>query len=169
MVCGFMKGNSKESNCNAPLLIMLWCFGISKPLCMLEAVAHPPSLRAPNPLYPLAPPPPFCPSPGVGGDRHFQNFVLAHCFLSRARVLRGTATCIPCTPPPRLYKLRPCPSYSRRRDRINLGLWRSLYKGGYFNSALWWPCSGVQAEMEQGQEVLHRATQGVSFMTLAAH
>ena len=24
----------------------------------------------------------------------------------------------------------PCPSYSRRRDRINLGLWRSLYKGG---------------------------------------
>ena len=27
-------------------------------------------------------------------------------------------------------KLRPCPSYSRRGDRINLGLWRSLYKGG---------------------------------------
>ena len=27
-------------------------------------------------------------------------------------------------------KLRPCPSYSRRRDRINLGLWRSLYKVG---------------------------------------
>ena len=27
-------------------------------------------------------------------------------------------------------KLRPCPSYSRRRDRINLGFWRSLYKGG---------------------------------------
>ena len=27
-------------------------------------------------------------------------------------------------------KLRPCPSYNRRRDRINLVLWRSLYKGG---------------------------------------
>ena len=27
-------------------------------------------------------------------------------------------------------KLRPCPSYSRRRDRINVGHWRSLYKGG---------------------------------------
>ena len=27
-------------------------------------------------------------------------------------------------------KLRPCPSYSRRRDRIDLGLWCSLYKGG---------------------------------------
>ena len=27
-------------------------------------------------------------------------------------------------------KLRPCPSYNRRRDHINLGLWRSLYKGG---------------------------------------
>ena len=27
-------------------------------------------------------------------------------------------------------KLRPCPSYSRRRDRIDLVLWRSLYKGG---------------------------------------
>ena len=32
-------------------------------------------------------------------------------------------------------KLRPCPSYSRRRDRINLGLWRSLYKGG---GSLFW-------------------------------
>ena len=31
-------------------------------------------------------------------------------------------------------KLRPCPSYSRRRDRINLGLWRSPYKeGGVYN------------------------------------
>ena len=27
-------------------------------------------------------------------------------------------------------KLRLCPSYGRRRDRINLGSWRSLYKGG---------------------------------------
>ena len=27
-------------------------------------------------------------------------------------------------------KLRPCLSYSRRRDRINLVLWRSLDKGG---------------------------------------
>ena len=26
-------------------------------------------------------------------------------------------------------KLRLCPSYSRRRDCINLVLWRSLYKG----------------------------------------
>ena len=27
-------------------------------------------------------------------------------------------------------KLRPCLSYNRRRDRINLVLWRSLDKGG---------------------------------------
>ena len=27
-------------------------------------------------------------------------------------------------------KLRPCPSYSRRRDRIDLVLWHSLDKGG---------------------------------------
>ena len=27
-------------------------------------------------------------------------------------------------------RLQPCPSYSRRRDRIHLGLWRSLYNGG---------------------------------------
>ena len=27
-------------------------------------------------------------------------------------------------------KLNPCPSYSRRRDCINLGIGRSLYKGG---------------------------------------
>ena len=33
-------------------------------------------------------------------------------------------------PPPPLYKPRPCPNYNRRRDRINLVLWRSLYKGG---------------------------------------
>ena len=30
--------------------------------------------------------------------------------------------------------LRPCPSYSRCRDRINLGLLRSLYKGGGYIS-----------------------------------
>ena len=28
------------------------------------------------------------------------------------------------------HKLRPCPSYSRCGDHINLGLWRSSYKGG---------------------------------------
>ena len=27
-------------------------------------------------------------------------------------------------------RLRPFPNYSRRRDLINLGLWRGLYKGG---------------------------------------
>ena len=27
-------------------------------------------------------------------------------------------------------KLRPCPSYNRRRDRINFVHWRKLYKGG---------------------------------------
>ena len=41
-------------------------------------------------------------------------------------------------------KLRPCPSYNRRRDRINLGLWRSLYKGGggyeYLGPAQWQEC-----------------------------
>ena len=31
-------------------------------------------------------------------------------------------------------KLRPYPSYRRRRDRINLGLWLSLYKGGGYNN-----------------------------------
>ena len=35
-------------------------------------------------------------------------------------------------------KLHPCPSYSRRRDRINLGLWRSLYKGGAGYVRRWW-------------------------------
>ena len=36
-------------------------------------------------------------------------------------------------------KLRPCPSYSRRRDRINLVLWRSLDKGG--GVVLWSSCT----------------------------
>ena len=41
-------------------------------------------------------------------------------------------------------KLRPCPSYSRRRDRINLVLWRSLDKGGggYMPGISWgMPCT----------------------------
>ena len=33
-------------------------------------------------------------------------------------------------------KLRPCPSYSRRRDRNNSVHWRSLYKGGA--GYQWW-------------------------------
>ena len=33
-------------------------------------------------------------------------------------------------PPPALYKLRRCPSYSRRRDRNNCVHWRNLYRGG---------------------------------------
>ena len=40
-------------------------------------------------------------------------------------------------------KLRPCPSYTRRRDRINLGLWRSLYKGGGGGNRLILGCFGV--------------------------
>ena len=41
-------------------------------------------------------------------------------------------------------KLRPCPSYSRRRDRINLVLWRSLYKGGGgMNQIAWCFAEGV--------------------------
>ena len=32
--------------------------------------------------------------------------------------------------PSPLYKLRPCESYTGRRDRINLGFLCSLYKGG---------------------------------------
>ena len=34
-------------------------------------------------------------------------------------------------------KLRPCPSYNRHRDRINLVLWRSLYKGGGYKNMQW--------------------------------
>ena len=45
-------------------------------------------------------------------------------------------------------KIRPCPSYNRRRDRINLVLWRSLDKGGGGYSCLvplsqqGWPAVG---------------------------
>ena len=35
-------------------------------------------------------------------------------------------------PPPPLYKLRPCPSYSRRRDRINL-----------VPNLIWYKCSAA--------------------------
>ena len=35
-----------------------------------------------------------------------------------------------CNPPPPLFQPRPCPSYSRRRDRNNCVHWRSFYKGG---------------------------------------
>ena len=42
-------------------------------------------------------------------------------------------------------KLRPCPSYSRRRDRINLGLWRSLDKGGAGYRA----CTGASFHLDR--------------------
>ena len=48
-------------------------------------------------------------------------------------------------------KLRPCLSYSRRRDRINLVLWRSLDKGGggtYFR-CIFHPCRTVNGILHQ--------------------
>ena len=69
-------------------------------------------------------------------------------------------------------KLRP--SYSRRRDRINLGLWRSLYKGraGYLSLLL---CSRIATgvrqlrhdHMEQGPAPpCPSSTSGAVFMTM---
>ena len=45
--------------------------------------------------------------------------------------------------------LRPCPSYSRRRDRVNLGLLRSLYKGEgvRFSGVPWAVWGGVHVGM----------------------
>ena len=40
--------------------------------------------------------------------------------LSRVYQMLGSSTIRPSDPPAPLYKLRPCPSYSVRRDRINL-------------------------------------------------
>ena len=65
----------------------------------------------------------------------FKHFLVFACLWEHGWRLRCTHTmrslacvsvvaCVVC-------KLRPCPSYSGRRDRINLGLWRSLYKGGW--------------------------------------
>ena len=50
--------------------------------------------------------------------------------LCDLRMAQALGTFSPWYPPPPLYKLRPCPSYSRRRDRNNGVHWRSLYKGG---------------------------------------
>ena len=47
-------------------------------------------------------------------------------------------------------KLRPCNSYSRRRDRINSVLWRSYYKGGGVPR---WVESGESA-MQEGAHLL---------------
>ena len=41
----------------------------------------------------------------------------------RARTCVSVVVCV-------VRKLRPCPSYSGRRDRNNSVQWRSLYKGG---------------------------------------
>ena len=43
--------------------------------------------------------------------------------IMRARTCVSVVVCV-------ARKLRPCPSYSRRRDRNNSVHWRSLYKGG---------------------------------------
>ena len=43
--------------------------------------------------------------------------------------------------------LRPCPSYSGRRDRNNSVHWRSLYKGGgEYIVKVDVPCGGVPAQ-----------------------
>ena len=55
-------------------------------------------------------------------------------------------------------KLRPCPSYSRRRDRINLVLWRSLDKGG----------GGTSSFQSQGHEEAASAKASPRFPTLNA-
>ena len=46
-------------------------------------------------------------------------------------------------------KLHPCPSYSRCRDRINLGLWRSLYKAAGGGGYLWrlMICGGIHRHL----------------------
>ena len=44
-------------------------------------------------------------------------------------------------------KLRPCPSYSMRRDRITLGLWRSLHKGGGGYSMAYVDCATLHKYM----------------------
>ena len=46
-------------------------------------------------------------------------------------------------------RLQPCPSHSRRRDRIDLGLLRSLYKGGGADDTLGpWGPQGPKATAE---------------------
>ena len=63
-----------------------------------------------------------------------KHFLVFACLWEHGRRLRCThtmhsLTCmsvVVCV----VRKLRPCNSYSRRRDRINSVLWRSYYKGG---------------------------------------
>ena len=58
-------------------------------------------------------------------------------------------------------KLRPCPSYGRRRDRINLGLWRSLYKGGAGYPPP--PCPGTA--LRKNQPLVPRSNSRITFFT----
>ena len=63
----------------------------------------------------------------------FKHFLVFACFWERGCTLRCTHTmhslmCVSvvvCV----ARKLRPCPSYSRRRDRISVALLHTLYKG----------------------------------------
>jgi len=61
---------------------------------------------------------------------------------SRCTHTMRTCTCVPvvvCV----ARKLRPCPSYSRRRDRNNSVHWRSLYKGGGLQSQSMVQCGSI--------------------------
>ena len=55
-------------------------------------------------------------------------------------------------------KLRPCPSYSRRTYRINLGLWRSLYKGGGYM------CLEVSSRCPPPPGSIHKLTPASQFL-----
>ena len=80
-------------------------------------------------------------SRSIGGDGALGEGVghtnSATLFVGRQSLFRWVTPLIPLPPspspvypPPPLYKPRPCPSYSRRRDCNNCVHWRSLYKGG---------------------------------------
>ena len=134
--------------------------------------------------------PPPCRSPplvvlrgggGGGGGRHLVNpkfFVAAHCVVVWVTVLWGTAACIPCT-----HGRTFCSLSLKGHSRREMGSQKSAcacqasYQEGKttaqeccpkHSSGKWRACARVQGEVEQDQEILRRAGQGVGLRTLAA-
>ena len=109
-----------------------------------------------TPTQSLCTPPPPCRSPplvvppGAGaGDRHLVNpkfFVAAHCVVVWVTVLSACA----------------CQA-SYQEGKTTTQECRPKHSGGK-----WRACARVQGEVEQDQEILHRAGQGVGLRTLAA-
>ena len=137
-----MKGPPETGDQFAVLEYMKAGLLVTHPCAPLQKIEF--FIRSPSPSPEQTSPPPPSPVAEVCAEPEVvaKHSLVFACLWEQGWRLRCTHTlrslmcvsvvvCVAC-------KLRPCPSYSRRTDCINLVLWRSLYKGGEGKGlALW--------------------------------